>query len=332
DRHPGQHRHRARDQRGPPDRGRQRRALRGGAPGRAEADLRRRHPVRLRLREPGAQAVRQAHGAVPGDLPPGARRGAAVRPPRGGLPLRAPGPGRVPARRRPPRPGPRRQRLLRQRAPPRGAGAGPDAGGRAHRDRRGLRGAVEPGGGIVGRGVARLDGPDKVLGRAVYGVDVDLPGMLVGKILRSPLPHARIRGIDVSRARRVPGVRAVLTGADTPGIPYGFFKHQDPRFADKRPLETEKVRFVGDEVAAVAAADEDAALEALALIDVDYEELPPVFDVEAALAPGAPLVHDTVPGNVPAVVRRGAGDLARGWREAEVVVERRYSTHAVAPC
>ncbi len=191
---------------------------------------------------------------------------------------------------------------------------------------------MEPGGGIVGRGVARLDGPDKVLGRAVYGVDVDLPGMLVGKILRSPLPHARIRGIDVSRARRVPGVRAVLTGADTPGIPYGFFKHQDPRFADKRPLETEKVRFVGDEVAAVAAADEDAALEALALIDVDYEELPPVFDVEAALAPGAPLVHDTVPGNVPAVVRRGAGDLARGWREAEVVVERRYSTHAVAPC
>jgi xanthine dehydrogenase molybdenum-binding subunit len=184
----------------------------------------------------------------------------------------------------------------------------------------------------VGAGVIRLDGPDKVLGRAVYGVDVELPGMLVGKVLRSPLPHARIRSIDAARARRLPGVRAVLTGADTPRIRYGFFKHQGARFADKLPLEAEKVRFAGDEVAAVAATDEDTALEALSLIDVEYEELPPVFEVDEALAPGAPLVHDDVPGNIPAVVRRGAGDLERGWREAEVVVERRYSTHAVAPC
>jgi CO/xanthine dehydrogenase Mo-binding subunit len=179
--------------------------------------------------------------------------------------------------------------------------------------------------------VARLDGPDKVLGRAVYGVDMELPGMLVAKVLRSPLPHARIRSIDAERARRVPGVRAVLTGADTPRIRYGFFKHQGPRFADKLPLETDKVRFVGDEVAAVAATDGDIALEALSLIDVEYEELPPVFDVEGALAADAPLVHDDVPGNVAAVVRRGAGDVEQGWREAEVVIERRYSTHAVAP-
>jgi xanthine dehydrogenase molybdenum-binding subunit len=185
---------------------------------------------------------------------------------------------------------------------------------------------------VVGTGVVRLDGPDKVLGHAVYGVDVELPGMLVGKVLRSPLPHARIASIDAARARRLPGVRAVLTGADTPRIPYGFFKHQDPRFADKLPLETEKVRFVGDEVAAVAAIDEDTALEALSLIDVEYEELPAVFEVDEALAAGAPLVHDGAPGNVAAVVRRGAGDLERGWHEAEVVVERRYSTHAVAPC
>jgi CO/xanthine dehydrogenase Mo-binding subunit len=185
---------------------------------------------------------------------------------------------------------------------------------------------------IVGTGVVRLDGPDKVLGRAVYGVDVELPGMLVGKVLRSPFPHARIRSIDAARARRLPGVRAVLTGADTPRIRYGFFKHQDPRFADKLPLETEKVRFVGDEVAAVAAIDDDTAREALSLIDVEYEELPPVFEVDEALAGGAPLVHDGVPGNVAAIVRRGAGDLEHGWREAEVVVERRYSTHAVAPC
>jgi xanthine dehydrogenase molybdenum-binding subunit len=192
-------------------------------------------------------------------------------------------------------------------------------------------GDAAPRGSVVGNGVARLDGPDKVLGRAVYGVDVELPGMLVAKVLRSPLPHARIRSIDATRARRLPGVRAVLTGADTPRIPYGFFKHQGPRFADKLPLETDKVRFVGDEVAAVAATDGDIALEALSLIDVEYEELPPVFDVDEALAGGAPLVHDDVPGNVAAVVRRGAGDLERGWQEAEVVVERRYSTHAVAP-
>lgn len=185
---------------------------------------------------------------------------------------------------------------------------------------------------IVGTGVARLDGVDKVTGRAVYGVDVELPGMLIGKILRSPLPHARIRHVDTDRAKRVAGVRVVVTGLDTPRITYGFFKEMNPRFGDKLPLEVEKVRFVGDEVAAVAAVDEDAALEALALIDVEYEELPPVFDPEAALSPDAPLVHDAVPGNVGAVLRRGAGDMARGWREAAVVLERRYSTHAVAPC
>jgi CO/xanthine dehydrogenase Mo-binding subunit len=84
-------------------------------------------------------------------------------------------------------------------------------------------------------------------------------------------------------------------------------------------------------VAAVAAVDEDTAREALALIDVDYEELPAVFDLDAALAPGAPLVHDGVAGNVATVVRRGAGDVERGWREADLVIERRYSTHAVRP-
>jgi 4-hydroxybenzoyl-CoA reductase alpha subunit len=185
---------------------------------------------------------------------------------------------------------------------------------------------------IVGAGVARVDGLDKVLGRAVYGVDVDLPGMLVGKILRSPLPHARLRAIDAERARRLPGVRAVLTGRDTPGISYGFFKHLNPRFGDKLPLEIDKVRFVGDEIAAVAAVDEETAAEALSLIEVDYDELPAVYDLDEALAPGAPLVHDGVADNVGAVVRRGAGDVDAALRAADVVIERRYSTHAVAPC
>lgn len=184
---------------------------------------------------------------------------------------------------------------------------------------------------IVGASVARLDGVDKVTGRAVYGVDVALPGMLAGKILRSPLPHARLRHIDVERARRVPGVRAVLTGRDTPQITYGFFKHVNPRYGDKLPLEVDKVRFAGDEIAAVAAEAEEAALEAVSLIDVDYEELPAVYTVDEALAPGAALVHEGVAGNVGAVIRRGAGDVEAGWREAAVILERRYSTHAVAP-
>lgn len=185
---------------------------------------------------------------------------------------------------------------------------------------------------VVGYGVPRLDGPDKVTGRAVYGVDVSMPGMLIGKILRSPLPHALIRGIDTSRARLVPGVRAVITAADTPKIPYGFFRHQNPAYADKLPLESEKVRFVGDEVAAVAAEDEAAALEALDLIEVDYMELSAVFTPDEAIVVGAPLVHDNVAGNIAAVVRKGAGDLAEGWRQAEFVIKRSYSTHAVAPC
>src|SRR5688572_22404187 len=97
--------------------------------------------------------------------------------------------------------------------------------------------------GIVGIGVPRIDGVDKLTGRAVYGVDVQVPGMLVGKVLRSLVAHARIRNINTERAKRVVGVRAVITGADTPGIKYGFFRGQNPRYADKLPLEKDKVRF-----------------------------------------------------------------------------------------
>jgi xanthine dehydrogenase molybdenum-binding subunit len=185
---------------------------------------------------------------------------------------------------------------------------------------------------IVGTGVPRIDGVDKITGRAVYGVDVQVPGMLIGKVLRSPLAHARIRNVDTGRARRVIGVRAVITGADTPGIKYGFFRAHNPRYADKLPLEKDKVRFVGDELAAVAAVDDDAACEALALVNVDYEELPAVFTPEQAIAPGAPIIHDNAPDNVAAVIRRSGGDIEQAWRRAEVVLEGHYSTHAVAPC
>ena len=146
----------------------------------------------------------------------------------------------------------------------------------------------------VGRRIPRKDGPEKVTGRAKYTGDIHLPGTLVGRILRSPHPHARILNIDTSRAQRLKGVQAVITAPDTAGIKHGFV--ESPRYpADQTPLATDRVRFVGEEVAAVAATDPYVAQEALSLIQVDYEPLPAVFDPEAAMQPGAPEVHPTPP-------------------------------------
>lgn len=121
---------------------------------------------------------------------------------------------------------------------------------------------------FIGKSLPKIDAREKVTGEAQYCVDVRLPGMLYGKIKRSPLPCAKISHIDTTKAERVRGVAAVITGADTPKIPYGVY------VPDEVPLATDMVRFVGDEVAAVAAFDEDVAAEALELIQVDYEELP----------------------------------------------------------
>ena len=118
----------------------------------------------------------------------------------------------------------------------------------------------------VGRDVPRVDGVDKVTGRARYTGDIVLPGMLEGRILRSPLPHARIRAIDTSRAEALGGVRAVVTAKDLSGI--------DPFYNGRPVVAMDRVRYVGEPVAAVAAEDEHTAEAALALIDVDYEELP----------------------------------------------------------
>ena len=116
---------------------------------------------------------------------------------------------------------------------------------------------------VVGKSIMRVDGLDKVTGNTVYGSDFDLPGMLVGKILRSPYPHARIVSIDTSAAEALSGVRAVLTGADTLGNTFGFQGVINKQLADKMPLERDKVRFIGDEVAAVAADNEHIALSAV---------------------------------------------------------------------
>lgn len=183
----------------------------------------------------------------------------------------------------------------------------------------------------VGHSVARVDGREKVTGSLVYGSDFTLPGALVGKILRSPYAHARIVRIDTSGAEALPGVRAVITAADTPQRPFGFQSAGNPRLADKLPLERDKVRFIGDEVAAVAAEDEDTALEALALIEVEYEELPAVFDPEEARSEGAPLIHEQIARNVIDVFDYGEGDVVAAFAEADVVVEREFFSSPVAP-
>lgn len=179
---------------------------------------------------------------------------------------------------------------------------------------------------LIGRGVPLIDGREKVTGKLKYGADFALPGMLYGKVLRSPLPHARIRNIDTSRAERLPGVVAVVTG----------FGRELPRYSvagqtrlDETLLATDKVRFIGDEVAAVAAVDEDTAEEALDLIRVDYEELPAVFDPLEALEPGAPLVHEDLESNVVTRMEFSRGDVQKAFLESDVVVEDQFATPLV---
>ena len=150
---------------------------------------------------------------------------------------------------------------------------------------------------IVGKNVPRNDARAKAAGTAVYTDDIKLPGMLHGRILRSPVSHARIVHIDTSMAGSLPGVRCIITGEDTPKVKYGNWR-LFPETQDEYPLAVDKVRFIGDEVAAVAAMDLDIAEEALGLIEVDYEELPAVFDVDSAIREGAPVIHDYCPTNI----------------------------------
>ncbi|MBI3325419.1 MAG: hypothetical protein HYZ81_01775, partial [Nitrospinae bacterium] len=140
----------------------------------------------------------------------------------------------------------------------------------------------------IGQPTPRVEGREKVTGAIRYTADVALPGTLWGRALRSPYPHARIIRMDASRAHQVPGVHAVLTGADVRGIRYGR------RLFDVPVLAEDRVRFVGERVAAVAAEDRDAAEEALLLVEVEYEELPAVFDPLEAMRADAPILHPEV--------------------------------------
>jgi CO/xanthine dehydrogenase Mo-binding subunit len=173
---------------------------------------------------------------------------------------------------------------------------------------------------IVGKGARRVDGAAKLRGAVQYVADIQRPGMLHGAILRSPYAHARIRRIDTSEASALPGVRLVITAADTNQQPWGMFRR------DLYPLAPEKVRYAGDELAAVAAVDAKTARRAVELIDVEWDELPAVTTMDDALAPGAPLVHDDVDGNLAYAFETESGDVDGGFARSSVVVEGVWET------
>lgn len=186
---------------------------------------------------------------------------------------------------------------------------------------------------IVGTNPVKHDGPDKVTGRARFGADLILPGMLFGKILRSPHPHAVLKSIDTSAAEALPGVKAVVTREDFPEIKQGTGNGDMTR----NIMAREKVYYDGHPVAAVAATSESIAKAALKLIKVEYEVLPHVIDLAEAIAPGAPIVHDylrtkgvpdaeNTPTNIVERYEMKMGDAASGFAEADVVIEREFDT------
>jgi len=180
----------------------------------------------------------------------------------------------------------------------------------------------------VGKRIPNRDSVDKVKGNAIFTKDIKLKGMLYGKILRSPLPHAKIINIDVSKAEKLIGVKAVLTYKDTPQVKFSI----SPTWADKLLLESEKARYIGDEIAAVAAVDEDTAQEALDLIQVDFEELRGVFDPVEAMKPGAPIIHDSVENNISKALHLECGNIEEGFASADFILEDTFSTQAQSHC
>lgn len=188
---------------------------------------------------------------------------------------------------------------------------------------------------LIGKSVTRPDALDKVTGGRGYPVNVRLPGMLHGKLLRSPYPHARVRRIDTTEAERLPGVKAVLTARDVPQIPFCpvYFVPTDAKSVIRDMLIlSDRIRFAGQPVAAVAAISEEIAEQALGLIDVDYEELPAVFDPEEAMRDGAPQLHDGAARNIAKNPSFEIGDVEAGFAEADHIFEGVYQTQRVHTC
>lgn len=186
---------------------------------------------------------------------------------------------------------------------------------------------------VVGKRLPQWGAFDKVTGAAKFTVDIELPGMLVGKVLFSPHPHAKIKKIDKSKAEKLPGVEAVITWDDVPHKLFnssmmGYLQHQAEGEIEDMYILSEKARFVGDAIAAVAAVDEAAAEQALDLIEVDYEILPAVFEPIEAAKSGAPVIHDFAENNVSMQFQWPFpwGDVEKELKEADTVVEATFQT------
>ncbi|GKQ55731.1 xanthine dehydrogenase family protein molybdopterin-binding subunit [Bradyrhizobium sp. Ce-3] len=190
----------------------------------------------------------------------------------------------------------------------------------------------------IGQRTIRPDGVDKVTGRAAFAADTTMPGMIWGKVLRSPHPHARIRSIDTAKAEALPGVKAVVTARDI--VDFGIEKGavmlgiQDMRWMCRNVMARDKALFPGHPVAAVAATTEAIAAEACKLIEVDYEVLPWAIEIDDAIKDGAPILHefnkfDGKPSNIMGRIESKKGDIAQGFKDAEIVVERSFTTRPV---
>lgn len=187
----------------------------------------------------------------------------------------------------------------------------------------------------VGKRITQVDVAAKATGEARYTPDLKLPGMLIGKVLHSPYPHANIKNIDISKALALPGVEAVITFEDTPKKAYARSYRDSPMNASghlqhsDEYILNEKVRYVGDHIAAVAAVDEKTADLALDLIEVEYEILPFYIDPQEAMQPGTVPIHDWAPNNIPIVMDSAPpylaqGDVEKGFAESDVVVEETF--------
>ncbi len=173
----------------------------------------------------------------------------------------------------------------------------------------------------IGEAIPMLDSVARVSGALEYGVNLRFPGMLIGKIVRSTVPHARIARLDVSEAEGVPGVHAVLTSADISAM-YGV------GIADQHVLATDVVRFVGEPIVAIAAEDMDAAEQAALQIQIEYEEMPAVFDALEAVKQGAPILHEKFPNNIFRHGKLRHGDLEKGFAEADQIFEDTFTSPA----
>jgi 4-hydroxybenzoyl-CoA reductase subunit alpha len=181
---------------------------------------------------------------------------------------------------------------------------------------------------IIGQNIQRSDSIEKATGKAIFTDDIKFPGMLYGKLLLSKIPHGIIKNIDISKAKKLNGVKCIITGKDIPKIKYGNWR-LFPETQDEYALAIDKVRFIGDEIAAVAAISKDIAEEALDLIKVEYEELNPVFNIEEAIKNNAPIIHKYSPKNISVQRKINYGNLDKNFNKSDIILEDTFNVQSV---